>query len=329
METNEPLMDVHGRKFTYLRLSITDVCNYKCSYCLPNGYKKEGSQEFLSCDEIGRLVTAFSELGLSKVRLTGGEPTVREDYLDIAKRISSLANIRKLAMTTNGYKLPERAKEIYDAGICSVNISIDSLNPENFREITGQNRLQEALDGMEECLSLGFDSVKINTVLLNRLNSSEIPDFLEFVKHRSVSLRFIELMRTKDNQDYFMQHHLSGNVLTRALGEQGWKAVARKTGDGPAVEFYHPDYQGRIGLIAPYSKDFCSTCNRLRISSTGQLHLCLFGEGGVSIRQYLESDSQKEELKSYVSGLMGMKGKGHSLLQGYSGQTRHLASIGG
>ena len=330
MDIHEPrIADNFGRRFPYLRLSVTDVCNFRCSYCLPDGYKKSGCESFLSRNEIKRLVAAFASLGVWKIRLTGGEPTVRPDFLEIAQDISSTQGIQKLAFTTNGYKLPERAQSYYDAGLRAINISIDSLNAGQFEVITGHNRLEEILEGMEECFRVGFKSVKVNTVLLKGLNDEELDDFIHFVSDKPISLRFIELMRTGENAAYFGSHHLAGTHVTERLLAGGWRMKERAEGAGPALEFEHPHSKGSIGLIAPYSKDFCKSCNRLRISAKGALHLCLFGEGGYSLRHLLQDDAQSEELKDKILELMNYKKSTHFLHDGLTGATPHLASIGG
>lgn len=323
------LSDQFGRRFPYLRLSVTDVCNYRCSYCLPNGYKKSCTDTFLHQEEIVRLCTAFAGLGVWKIRLTGGEPTIREDFIEIVERIHSIDAIQKIAFTTNGYRLPERAKSYYNAGLRAINISIDSLKPERFKNITGHDRLDEVLSGVDASFDAGFKTVKINTVLLNGINDNELDLFIDFVSNKPISLRFIELMQTRDNLDYFKQHHLSGDVIVQSLLNRGWSVLPREEGGGPAIEFSHPDSLGRIGLIAPYSKNFCATCNRLRISAKGNLHLCLFGEGGYSLRNLLQEDSQQEELQKKVLSLMNYKRSAHFLHEGNSGATPHLASIGG
>lgn len=329
MKDTPQIADNFGRRFPYLRLSVTDVCNFRCSYCLPDGYKKTGCESYLSPAEILRLAAAFSHLGVWKIRLTGGEPTVRPDFLEIAKGISNLPGIQKLAFTTNGYKLPERARDYFDAGLRAINISIDSLKPRQFEDITGHNRLEEILEGMQECFRVGFQTVKINTVLLKGMNDLEIDDFIDFVADKPVSLRFIELMRTGENGNYFAAHHLPGTHVTERLLEKGWYLKPRTEGAGPALEFGHDKSVGTIGLIAPYSKDFCKTCNRLRVSAKGNLHLCLFGEGGYALRPLLQSDDQREELQDKILALMNFKKSSHFLHDGNTGSTPHLASIGG
>lgn len=328
-EEKTVLTDSFGRRFPYLRLSVTDVCNFRCSYCLPDGYKKSGCEPFLSVEEIGRLVRGFAGMGTWKIRLTGGEPTVRSDFTEIVKTVSATPGIQRLAFTTNGYRLPERAEEFYNAGLRAINISIDSLKAGKFKDITGHDRLEEILDGIHAVFDVGFEAVKINTVLLKGLNDDELDDFVDFVQDKPLSLRFIELMRTLDNQDYYSAHHLSGQTVREKLLMRGWQEIERAEGAGPAVEFTHPSSRGRIGIIAPYSKDFCKTCNRLRVSAKGALHLCLFGTGGYSLREYLQHDDQMEELQNKVMDLMRFKRSSHFLQQNDSGATPHLASIGG
>lgn len=324
------LSDSHGRRFEYLRLSLTDVCNFRCSYCLPDGYRKvKGADPALGIDEIVRLVRAFAALGLWKIRLTGGEPTIRQGFTDIAARVASVPGIRSLAVTTNGYRLAERAQSYADAGIRAINISVDSLRPEQFRAITGHDRLHDIMEGIEVCRAAGFETIKLNTVLLNGLNEGELDDFITFVQSRDLALRFIEVMRTNDNAAFFAERHLPGQFVADRLDALGWQPMERKAGAGPAVEYAHPSAKGRIGIIAPYAKDFCASCNRLRVSATGKLHLCLFGEGGYDLRPLLQHDSQQEALIAHIQQLMGAKKPAHLLHEGNSGATPHLASIGG
>ncbi len=329
MTANTGLADAFGRRFYYLRLSLTDVCNFRCSYCLPNGYTKSGCDDFLSLDEITRLVTAFSALGMKKIRLTGGEPTLRTDFVAIARSVSRIPGIQTVAVTTNGYRLRERAAAYAAAGIKSINISIDSLRPAIFSHITGHDRLNEILHGVAACRDAGFQKIKINTVLLKGVNDSELDAFIDFVVTNNLTLRFIELMRTLDNKDYFAQYHVSSDFITSALRARGWQQTIRAHDDGPAIEYMHPGGIGRIGIIAPYGKDFCQSCNRLRVSARGNLHLCLFGEEGYSLRRWLQHDEQGAELQSRIVSLLQHKRAGHGLHHQDSGATHHLASIGG
>lgn len=324
------IQDPYGRTFPYLRLSITEVCNFRCQYCLPNGYQKPCEvKSFLNIDEMRRLVRGFAGLGVQKIRLTGGEPTVRKDLPEIARIIASQPEIKALAMTTNGYKLHQQAQEFFAAGIRRINVSIDSLNAHTFKEITGHDRLHHVLGGVEKCLDLGFERVKVNTVLLKKSNLHELDSFFAFVKDKPVEWRFIELMQTGDNHAYFQAEHVRSGKLEERLLQQGWRQEHRAHDAGPALTFSHPDYVGKIGLIQPYRSDFCDSCNRLRVSAYGELQLCLFGEGRYDLRPLLQSDEQIPELQSLVAELLRIKPPQHYLHQANIGRTQHLASIGG
>lgn len=321
--------DNFGRKFPYLRLSVTDVCNFRCQYCLPNGYQKTGDFQFLATEEIIRLVKAFAELGIEKVRLTGGEPTLRKDITTIAAALSQLSGIRTIGLTTNGYNLKEKAAEFFSSGINALNVSVDSLHADKFHQITGHDKLEHILEGIEAAKKAGFKKIKINTVLLKDINDNELPEVLEWVKKEDLSIRFIELMRTGDNFEYFQKHHLSAEIIKQKLHEHGFIPKIRNHDDGPAQEFEHQEYQGKVGIIAPYSKDFCKTCNRLRVTARGDLRLCLFGEKGYSLRPFLASDEQTEELKDKILELLHFKHETHYLQDGFTGITQNLASLGG
>ena len=323
------LIDPHGRSFSYLRLSITDVCNYRCQYCLPDGYKKNGQTQFLSADEIENLVTGLAGLGLWKVRLTGGEPTIRKDFTEIAARISAIPGIRRLATTTNGYRLAENADLWRKAGISAINVSVDSLDQQRFAKITGQDHLPQVLAGIRAAQRAGFEHIKVNTVLLRDINDQELPAFLEWIRTEDLSIRFIELMETGTNREYFERHHIRGDEIRDRLQALGWSRLPREEGAGPAQEFHHPDYRGRIGIIAPYSKDFCNTCNRLRVTATGNLRLCLFGNGGHALRHLLQHRSQRDELQQTIAGLLVQKAPTHLLHFHQTGTTPHLAAMGG
>jgi len=323
------LVDTYDRAFPYLRLSITDICNFRCEYCLPDGYKGSGKPNFLSLDEIRRLVTAFAELGVWKIRLTGGEPSVRKDFNEIIDLISHVPGISNTAFTTNGYRLAKNAKSWFEAGMRNLNVSIDSLDRQMFHKITGHDRLPDVLAGIEQALTIGYDSVKVNVVLLKGYNDTALEDYLDYIQKRPVTVRFIELMQTGDNLTYFKKRHLSADVIRDQLLDRGWTQNIRVNGAGPAVNFTHPDYQGAIGLIAPYSKDFCLGCNRLRITATGDLRLCLFGDIGIPLRDLLQHDDQKAELQIRVMKQLDYKKSSHFLAQGETGLIPNLSSTGG
>ena len=324
---NRLLEDSFGRQFHYLRLSVTEACNFRCQYCLPDGYQGPTNEHFLSLYEIDTLLRAFSGLGTSKVRLTGGEPTLRRDFIDILSLTASTPGIERVAMTTHGARLTSGAASWKSAGLNQVNVSIDSLDPRQFAAITGQDKLKEILKGLDKAVEVGLD-VKVNTVLLNDFSESRFNRFLAWIKTMPITLRFIELMVTGDTTSFFAQQHQSGIPLKNKLLATGWQPVERRHDAGPAQEFTHPDYLGKIGLILPYSKDFCNTCNRLRVAANGNLHLCLFSERGISLRPYLRNGGV-EETQAFLKACLGDKHKAHYLHEGNTGATKHLAMLGG
>ncbi|WP_430460448.1 GTP 3',8-cyclase MoaA [Thalassolituus sp. LLYu03] len=322
------LQDRFGRRFSYLRLSVTDVCNFRCNYCLPDGYQCTDTPVPLTLEEIGRIARTFAAMGTRKIRITGGEPSLRKDLPEIIRVLKSTPGIDTVALTTNGYRLTHQIESWVNAGLDQLNVSIDSLDPQQFRAITGHDKLQEILSGLDMARSLGLTRIKVNAVLLRGFNLTEFPQFLHWLKDTDVSLRFIELMQTGDNEEFFRAQHVSGDDIRARLLQAGWVQKARSADDGPAQEFSHAEYAGRIGLIMPYSKDFCSTCNRLRISAQGKLHLCLFGEEGFDLRPLLQNDDSVS-LEMRIRELLRDKKATHFLEEGKTGAVRHFAMLGG
>ena len=327
------LKDSFGRRFPYIRLSITDVCNFKCGYCLPNGYQKDKSdnRKFLSSEEIERLAKGLSDLGVSKIRLTGGEPTVRKDFFEIVKILKKKSGIKKTVITTNGYRLDQIAEKLVDSEIDGINISIDSLNRETFKKITGHDRLPEILKGIEKLQKLNFKNIKINAVLLNGINSTkkDFKDWSNFIKFNEITFRYIELMQTGDSIEYFKKYHISSKIFTDYLNENNWIFQTHGKDSGPSKNYINPDYRGKFGLIAPYSKDFCKSCNRLRITARGDLRLCLFGNTGINIRHLIQKDDQLDELKDLILKQLQFKKESHYLELGDTGLTKNLSQTGG
>ena len=324
------LADRFGRTFPYLRLSVIEACNFSCSYCLPNGYQaRPGLPPTLQIEEIARLLRAFASVGMRKVRLTGGEPSLRKDLTEIIRIAANLPGIDKVALTTNGCLLRKKFTEWQAAGLTALNVSVDALDRERFARITGHDRLDDILLGIDEALAAGVPVVKLNAVLVRDLNDDQLPAWLRYLQERPVSLRFIELMQTGDNLAYFKQHHYRAEALEQQLQSTGWRALPRAVDAGPAREYGHDSYAGRIGIIAPYSRDFCAGCNRLRVTAGGDLRLCLFGNVGIPLRPLLQSDDQADQLRASLLSQLGLKSLGHRLHYGETGMTPHLASIGG
>ena len=327
------LKDSFGRKFPYIRLSISDVCNFKCGYCLPDGYKidKSDNRSFLNIEEIGRLAKALSELGVSKIRLTGGEPTVRKDFFEIIKIIKENSGIKKTVITTNGYRLDKIANDIKNSGLDGINISIDSLNAATFKKITGHDRLGEILKGIKNLQKLNFKNIKINAVLLKGVNDTEkdFNNWSEFIKNNEIDFRYIELMQTGDNLDYFNNYHVPAKKFTNYLNNNNWIIQTFGKDAGPSKNYLNPKFKGKFGVIAPYSKDFCKSCNRLRITAKGDLRLCLFGNTGINIRHLMQKDNQIEELKDLILKQLNFKKESHYLEIGETGLTKNLSTTGG
>jgi len=322
------LADNFGRQFQYLRLSITDACNFRCNYCLPDGYDCHESRDFLTLKELETLVTAFARLGMKKIRLTGGEPGLRKDLTDIIALCSSTEGIEQVALTTNGFNLKKQAKAWHQAGLNGINVSADSLDPRLFSAITGHDKLKNILAGIDEAQQLGFDNIKLNAVILKQFNYQQFDDYLAWVETQAVTVRFIELMKTGDNKQFFADNHVSGEDIKQRLLSLGWQQKIKNKLAGPAQEFYHADYAGQIGLIMPYSKDFCQSCNRLRMSSKGKLHLCLFADAGIDIRPWLTAGDVDGACQAIQLALTE-KTSSHFLHQGFVGATKHLAMLGG
>ena len=324
------LTDRFGRAFPYLRLSLLEACNFHCGYCLPDGYRaRDATPRWLTREEIGRLLRGFAAVGMRKLRLTGGEPSLRVDLAGIIADAAATPGIGTIALTTNGILLRRRFADWRAAGLTALNVSLDSLDPGRFHAITGHDRCEDILGGLELALASDLPTVKLNAVLLRGLNDSQMPAWLDYLRTRRLTVRFIELMQTGDNHEYFRRHHVRADALGQSLLREGWSELPRTPDAGPAREYAHPDFLGRIGIIAPYSAGFCDGCNRLRVTARGDLRLCLFGEFGTPLRPLLHSDEQIDELTSTLHAQLGLKLAGHGLHEGRTGITPHLASIGG
>lgn len=321
------LVDKYNRVFSYLRLSITDLCNFSCKYCMPaNIYMK--SKFYLSLDEIYNLVSAFSELGVTKVRLTGGEPTIRKDFFDIGDIISSFSNIKSLVFTTNGYRLFDIVDKLSDIGFTGVNISMDTLNVKKFNIITGKNYFHRVLKGIYRSLNLGLN-IKINIVLSNFFSLEDFESFYSFIKYKNVSIRFISQMNTNLIKNNYINVVAPLYILSFLKNNNWYLDDSNVCSDGPAHTYSNKYYLGKIGIINPYSNIFCVNCNRLRVSSIGGLYLCLFGNKVYCLRHLLQSSKQKRCLISFIYKIVKIKERSHYLQDGKSGVIKSFVSIGG
>jgi len=324
----ESLEDNFGRHFEYLRLSITDVCNFRCNYCLPDGYECNGERDYLSLNEIQTLVSAFAQLGVKKIRITGGEPGLRKDLTDIIALCKQTEGIEKVALTTNGFNLSRQVEAWANAGLDAINVSMDSLDARMFNSITGHQKHEQILQGLALAEQYGIKQIKVNAVLLKQFNVNQLSDFIAWLKDKSITVRFIELMETGDNAEFFNANHVSGESIKQQLLNTGWLPAFGGKYSGPAQEFYHAEVKGKLGLIMPYSKDFCKSCNRLRVSAQGKLHLCLFAEQGIDIRTYLQVEDIEGTRQALLAS-MTTKTETHFLHNRETGITKHLAMLGG
>lgn len=323
------LSDNFSRNFHYVRLSITDRCNFKCQYCLLNGYQGTGQQQDLTIVEIENLVAALVEMGIWKIRLTGGEPTVRNDLTAIIATIRKFPQITELSLTTNAYRLYRQLDEYLAAGLTGINISVDSLDRQQFTKITGVDRLDKILPVIDRALASSLKSVKINAVLLKDSYLNELERFSQLLITKTLTVRFIELMETGDNKEYFKQNYISANEVANYLESNKWMKVPRSIAAGPAQEFKHDQFSGKFGVIAPYSKDFCDGCNRLRFTARGELRLCLFGEGNYSIRHLLQNKADKTLLQQQILSALTTKPAAHQLNESLTGNVINFSKIGG
>lgn len=321
------LTDNYNRSFYYLRLSITDICNFNCKYCLPN-FKKFDKKEYLSLSEIENLISAFVDLGVVKIRLTGGEPTVRRDFLDIGFLISKFKSIKSLVFTTNGYKLDKIANDICNVGFNGVNISLDSLDKDKFFLITNKNYFNNVLNGIFLLLDLNLD-VKLNVVLSDFFSFLDFENFYSLLKYKRITIRFIDQMETIDIKKQ-SNNVINSIYISSFLERNGWHRIYKDSKiSGPASLFVKDGFLGSIGIINPYSNSFCQECNRLRISSVGDLFLCLFGGTSYSVREFLDSSKKKNDLIKFLLDKVKLKSKSHFLHDKKFGVLKTFSSIGG
>ena len=325
------LVDNFHRQLSYLRLSITDFCNFRCDYCLPNGYTANAGKRpdnELSVSEIDVLIQAFAKLGTTKVRLTGGEPSIRQDLPRIIELAKQTQGIQTVAVSSNGYRLAKHLSDWQTAGLNQLNISIDSFDPTIFKQITGFDILPTLLKDIDTLLATTDIKLKLNGILMADTAFDNLQSVLSFVKNRPVTYRFIEFMQTSDNKALFFAQHSSGQRIKDFLLQNGWQSQRRASDAGPAIEYRHADYVGGIGLIEPYAPQFCDSCNRLRVSSQGKVHLCLFDNGSYDVRAFL-ANGDVDGLVHALQSLMPIKPEHHLLKQNDSGIMANLSMIGG
>lgn len=319
------MKDSFGREINYLRISITDRCNLRCKYCMPEDgiENKMTHDDILSFDEIYTIAKVFTQLGVNKIRLTGGEPLARKGVVDLVKKLSSLEGLEDLAMTTNGILLHEMAEELKAAGLNRVNISLDTLKEDKYKEITRIGDLSSFIKGLEEAKRVQLTPIKMNVVLIGGFNDDEILNFVNMTKDEEIDIRFIELMPIGESANWAEERFISNErVLEKA---KDLIPVPKKDPSSPANYYKLPAGKGRVGFINPISCKFCDNCNRVRVTSTGKLKLCLHSDEEIDLKDYLYSE---KALREKILESIGKKEKSHHLEDGEYIR-RNMNQIGG
>lgn len=330
------LVDRFNREHDYLRISVTDRCNLRCVYCMPpEGVKFMQHSELLTYEQIEEVVRVGASLGIRKLRLTGGEPLVRKDIEVLISKLSRIEGIEDIALTTNAYYLAHKAEVLKEAGLTRVNISLDSLHPERFKEITRGGILDRVLDGIDAAVKVGFKPVKINTVLMKGFNDDEIGDFLRMTIDQPFQVRFIEYMPIGHNDDSWKNGYLSLNLVKEQAKQLGFELEEseRVYGNGPAESLRIKGAKGSIGLIHPVSEHFCADCNRLRLTSDGYLKACLYWNEELNVKKYI---GDEEKMKQVFFRSLQDKPENHEMAKVLNNESltniptiRRMSQIGG
>ena len=328
------LLDSYQRQITYMRISITDRCNLRCAYCMPEeGIDWKPKESILRYEEILRIVAVAVKRGLKKVRVTGGEPLVRQGVIEFIKMLHQQPGLETIALTTNGVFLPEAAEALYDAGLRHINISLDSLHTETFAKIVHRDIFDRVWKGIEECERIGFDPIKINCVLQAGVNDHEVIDFARLTQQKPYHVRFIEYMPCA-NFAYWTETYRPFRLTLDAIEAKVGKLIPiGQPNDGlagPAENFKLPGGKGVIGFIHAVSQDFCASCNRIRLTADGQMRPCLYGTAMVDFRTALRADCSDEMISDLLDQVMHVKPKYHELdLIPQEKQLLTMVNIGG
>lgn len=308
------LVDGFGRHINYVRLSVTDRCDLRCRYCMAEDMTFLPKSEVLSIEELARLGESFTGLGVTKIRVTGGEPLIRRGIVDLMERLGALPGLEELCLTTNATHMEQYAQGLKDAGVRRVNISLDSIQPERFRHLTRHGDLQKVLNGIAAAQRVGFERIKLNCVALKNYNADEVPELVRFALDQGLDISFIEEMPLGQVNDH-------GRAAEFVSSEQLRAAIAKSlplqpsdadTG-GPSRYWRVPGYESRIGFISPHSNNFCASCNRVRVTATGRLLLCLGQENSADLRAPMrEFPDQPERLRQTIVDAMANKPKEHN-----------------
>jgi len=333
MTEKQPLIDGWGRVHSSLRISVTDRCNIRCFYCMPEeNVEFKPRAEILSFEEITRFVSVAAQLGIRKLRITGGEPLVRSDLPDLITALTTLPGIDQVAMTTNGVLLESFAKKLKQAGLQRLNISLDTLDDDKFFQLSRRRGINDVIAGIHAAEKLGFDKIRLNAIAIRDMTESEIIPLAEFARKFNLELRFIEFMPLDAEDGWQRSQVLTGDEIKRSLESQFGKLVARPRDDPsqPAVNYSFADGHGSIGFINPVSQPFCGDCNRLRITAEGQLRNCLFSTSEWDARQLLRHGGSDDDLESMIRQCIAAKKPAHGIdSDDFKKPQRAMFQIGG
>jgi cyclic pyranopterin phosphate synthase len=329
------LKDSYGRAIRDLRVSLTDRCNFRCFYCLPHGEPPIAPKEqMLSYEEIEYVSAIFVSLGIEKIRLTGGEPMMRRDIETIIRKIAKLkaAGLQDLALTTNGYFLPDRAEELKIAGLDRITISLDSLKPDVFRQMTGVDVLDRVLAGIEAAKSAGLEPIKINAVIVRGHNDDEVADFAAFARDHDVKMRFIEFMPLDSGHDWKPADVVSGREIRERISERfPLVPIDEERGSETSSRYRFQDgAPGEVGIIAPVTEPFCGACSRIRLTADGQIRTCLFSTVEHSLRDVVRSGATRSEIVDFIDAVVMKKEPRHYINDpNFVAPSRTMSFIGG
>lgn len=332
-DTKPKLIDRFGRQVTYVRLSVTDRCDLRCVYCMSDDMQFMPREQLLTLEEISRIGKAFVDLGVNKIRITGGEPLTRRSILTAFESLGQLEGLDDLTITTNGTLLEKYAQPLKDAGVTRINVSLDTLKADRFKKITRIGKLKKTLDGIEAALKADFQRIKLNTVIMKNHNDDEIIDLIEYVRERDMDISFIEEMPLgimAEDSDRAATYYSSDDILTKIKQHYNLVSTTEQTG-GPAKYHRFDDNNSRVGFISPHSHNFCDTCNRVRVTSEGRLLLCLGQEHSIDLRHIVRAHPTDDEiLRQAIIDSMQLKPEGHDFnLNEQPIIMRHMSSTGG
>jgi GTP 3',8-cyclase len=339
---DKTLRDILGRPVKDLRISVTDRCNFRCTYCMPlDKYEWIERKEILTYEEITRLAGIFVQLGIDKIRLTGGEPLLRRDLERLVARLSSIPGLNDLCLTTNGSLLSEKVAKLAEAGLNRINVSVDTLDPQKFKLMTRRDDLPKVLDGIYAAKQYGLNPIKLNSVIERGVNECEILDMVEFCRVNGLAIRFIEYMDVGNANNWLSEKMVSKKEILAIISSRyPLREVGREQGSAPSMDYEFADGGGDFGVIASVTEPFCSSCTRARLTADGRLVTCLFSETGHDLKRLLRGGSDDKEIAAFICSVWVNRGdryseerlKAMNSPQGYEARSRkkiEMISLGG